>query len=87
MTIEDDDGVLFEKNDSKNLLVSFGGIRVGIGMPVYEFYRTLGNLECDKIFIKDVNQSWYHRGVNNDLDNLYKIAEYLQEKTKKYKSM
>lgn len=66
------------KNGSKNLLVSFGGIKSGIGMPVYEFYKSLANLKCDKIFIKDVNQAWYHKGVNSEIDDVNKLRNFLK---------
>lgn len=68
-----------EENGSEILLVSFGGIRAGMGMPVYEFYNSLKSLNCDKIFVKDIKQSWYHKGINQDVDNIYKVKDILND--------
>lgn len=72
------DNIEIHKNGSKKLLVSFGGIKSGIGMPIYEFYKSLEDLKCDKIFIKDVNQAWYHKGVNSEIDDVYKLRSFLK---------
>jgi len=77
------DNLNIEDNDSKKLLVTFGGIRQGMGMPVYEFYNSLKDLDCDKIFIKDVYQAWYHKGVNEEINSILKLKVLLEEVVKK----
>lgn len=72
-----EDNINYESEDSDKLLVSFGGIRNGIGMPVFEFYKSLKGIECDKIFIKDVNQAWYHKGINDEIKNIPDLQAYL----------
>ncbi|QSE96644.1 alpha/beta fold hydrolase [Fulvivirga lutea] len=62
-----------------NLLVSFGGIRQGLGIPVFEFFNSLNKLDCDKVFIRDFNQAWYHKGVSEELNSIGAIKDYLQE--------
>src|SRR5690554_3142961 len=76
-------GILIENNGSASLLVSFGGIRMGLGMPVFEFYNSLENVPCDKIFITDPNQGWYHKGINSELTDIYKIAGFLKAEIEK----
>lgn len=71
-------GVLIEKNNSKNLLISFGGFKQGMGMPVFEFYNCLNSVSCNKIFIKDDYQAWYHKGINEDLSSMNLLAKYLE---------
>lgn len=45
-------------------LVAFGGIAGGMGgMPPFEFFRLAGQLEVNKIFVRDLDQSFYHHGI------------------------
>lgn len=57
-------GKLEEFNGNKNLLVSFGGIAQGLGMPVFEFFNSISDIPCDKIFLRDFHQAWYQKGVD-----------------------
>src|SRR5690554_1592733 len=82
-TSDDSTGILIESNGSTNLLVSFGGLRMGLGMPVFEFYNSLEHVQCDKIFIKDINQAWYHKGINADLADIHTIAGFLKAEIEK----
>jgi hypothetical protein len=79
-------GILTDFKDHKNLLVSFGGIRQGLGMPVFEFFNSISDIECDKLFLRDFNQSWYQKGVDSELNHIDKITKYLEDKinTKQY---
>ena len=72
------DNLSIEDNNSNVLLVSFGGLRQGIGMPVYEFYNSLRSINCDKVFIKDINQCWYHKGINKEVKNIQMTSELLK---------
>ena len=51
------EGILISRAGSRNLLVSFGGINQSLGMPVFEFYNSIKDIDCDKIFLRDFNQS------------------------------
>ncbi len=69
---------LVEKNESSNLLVSFGGIAHGLGgSPMFEFYNSLKTIHCDKLFIRDFRQGWYHLGVDNKIVDIDGLSEYL----------
>ena len=76
---------LVENDETKKpLIIAFGGIANGIGGPIFEFKNLLKeNIDCHKIFIKDSNQSWYHKGANglgNNINELKNDIEKLIEK-------
>lgn len=74
-----DVGVLSDCSNRKNLLVTFGGINQQATKPVFEFFNTLRDVDCDKVFIRDINQAWYHKGIDSDIYNMDKIVVYLQD--------
>ncbi|GAB5554774.1 MAG: hypothetical protein Sapg2KO_43650 [Saprospiraceae bacterium] len=56
-----------EAKDKKTLIISFGGLdSVLAGTPPFEFLKTLNTIipTCDKYFIIDKHQLWYHKGIN-----------------------
>lgn len=74
-----DKGVLEDFRGSKNLLVSFGGISQGLGIPVFEFFNSISDIQCDKVFLRDYNQAWYQKGIDSDLNHIDKVTDYLQD--------
>lgn len=38
-------GILIDFNGRKNLLVLFGGIHQGLGMPVFEFFNSISDIK------------------------------------------
>jgi len=44
-------------------LVAFGGIRGGLGVPPYEFFRVTEDLHVRRVFVRDLDQVWYQRGI------------------------
>ena len=72
-------GNLVDLNGHKNLLVSFGGIQQGLGMPVFEFFNSISDIPCDKIFLRDFHQVWYQKGVDSELDHIDKLIARLKE--------
>ena len=71
-------GILFDLRNRKNLLISFGGIMHGLGIPVFEFFNIIKGIECDKIFLRDFNQAWYHNGIDENFDNIKKVQNLLE---------
>jgi pimeloyl-ACP methyl ester carboxylesterase len=65
---------------SDRLFLSFGGIRGAMGMPPFEFYRSARILDCSKIFLRDLFQSWYQRGLPSIGDDAFAIGDYLRRK-------
>ena len=68
-----------------NLLVSFAGIRQGLGIPSVEFRESIKDMQCDKIFITDPQQAWYQFGVSPSLNNINKTATYLRKIIEQHK--
>lgn len=67
---DDGSGILRDIQGRSALLVAFGGIAQGLGVPVFEFFRSLSAMDCDKVFIRDKHQAWYHRGVDDDIETI-----------------
>jgi len=72
-------GILKDLRGSKNLLITFGGIKQGIGIPVFEFFNSVSIIDCDKVFIRDFNQAWYQKGIDNDINTLEKTTHYIEK--------
>ncbi|MDB4835325.1 hypothetical protein OAH12_01940 [Cyclobacteriaceae bacterium] len=77
---ESNKGVLEDFNGHKSLLVSFGGIQQGLGIPVFEFFNSISDIPCDKLFLRDFSQAWYQKGVDSKLDHIEKVVQYIQDK-------
>ena len=56
-------GFTFEQHRGRNLLIAFGGIGGQFGMPSFEFVRMTCDLPAAKLFVRDIEQAWYLRGV------------------------
>ena len=65
--------------NSDTLLVAFGGIAAGIGMPPFEFFRLVNDLSVKKLFVRDLEQAWYHRGLPGIATDIHGAAKYLAE--------
>lgn len=56
---------------NRPLLMAFGGIFGALGIPPFEFYRLTKNLNVNKIYLRDLSQTWYHSGlpgISNSID-------------------
>jgi hypothetical protein len=60
------------------LLVAFGGISGALGMPPFEFFKLSAELDCKRIFVRDLNQAWYHEGLPGIAEDLPGIAMFLR---------
>lgn len=72
-------GKLTDFKGHKQLLVSFGGIQQALGIPVFEFFNSISDIPCDKIFFRDFHQQWYQKGVDSELNHIDKITDYLKK--------
>jgi hypothetical protein len=50
---------------TKPLLVAFGGISGGLGLPPFEFMKMCEGIDVDRVFVRDIQQSWYHLSDDN----------------------
>lgn len=58
-----DDISILKQGTTNTLVITFGGIRQGVGMPVFEFQNILKKYNCHQVFIRDSKQAWYQNGV------------------------
>lgn len=64
--------------DSQTLLVAFGGLRGQLGMPPFEFFKSTGAIPVKRLFVRDLRQAWYHRGIPGYGDTLTQAADALR---------
>ena len=73
--LDDMGSFLFEPSEnSDDLIIFFGGVagRIGMRIPPFEFVKSTKYFDYNKLFVRDVYQSWYHRG-------LYKYTNSINE--------
>ncbi|MHB8234605.1 MAG: hypothetical protein ACYDHT_08125 [Solirubrobacteraceae bacterium] len=49
--------------DSDTLLIAFGGLRGRVDVPPFEFLSVTGDFPVKRMFVRDLHQAWYHRGI------------------------
>lgn len=52
-------------HDNSSLLIAFGGIASALGVPRFKFFSLSKDLHINKIYMRDHQQSWYHRGLSS----------------------
>ncbi|WP_193748510.1 hypothetical protein [Paenibacillus sp. PAMC 26794] len=51
-----------------------------MGVPMFEFFNITQELNCKKVFIRDIDQCWYHKGLGSFLiSNIFELKEYIEE--------
>jgi hypothetical protein len=58
-------------------VVVFGGINSGVGLPPFEFERTLGQLGASCLFVRDPRQAWYNQGLPGVGSSGYHVEQWL----------
>jgi len=73
--------IAIDFDKAKNvLLIAFGGLAHKIGVPMFEFNKiTSGLKNINKIYVRDKNRLYYHRGLPNVGNNIDSIANYLRQ--------
>ena len=64
-------------SDAPTLLVAFGGIQGGIGMPPFEFFRITSTIRTKRLFLRDLRQAWYHEGLPGYASTFTELAAAL----------
>jgi pimeloyl-ACP methyl ester carboxylesterase len=65
--------------DSRTLLIAFGGMLGRIGTPPFEFFSLAGEIPVKQLFVRDLHQAWYHRGLPGYGPDLESVADALRE--------
>ena len=64
------------------LLIAFAGLRHQLGFPMFEFNNiTSGLKDINKIYLRDQQNVWFHRGLPNAGANIDGIADFLRKYT------
>ncbi|HEX5224860.1 MAG TPA: hypothetical protein VFW29_07005, partial [Solirubrobacteraceae bacterium] len=63
--------------ESDTLLIAFGGMNQRIGIPPFEFFAAAGDIPVKRMFVRDLSQAWYHRGVPGAGADLMSVHELL----------
>ena len=66
--------------DSRTLLIAFGGMRGMMGniLP-FEFFKATGTVAVKRLFVRDLRQAWYHRGVPGHGSSIEAVGHSLGE--------
>jgi pimeloyl-ACP methyl ester carboxylesterase len=64
---------------SSTLLIAFGGMRGQLGMPPFEFFKATGGIPVKRLFVRDLRQAWYHRGIPGHGSGIEEVAASLRE--------
>ncbi len=62
------------------LLVAFGGIAGELGIPPFEFFNLSKEFNVNRIYVRDLTQSWYQMGLPGLADNVEEVSLVLKEK-------
>lgn len=70
-------------SSSHVIYIFFGGISKGVhsgmGIPMFEFFNITQKLDCKKVFIRDIDQCWYHKGLGiYSISNILELKEYIE---------
>lgn len=64
---------------SSRIVFLFGGIQGGLAMPPFEFYKAANVIDCSKVFLRDLAQSWYQKGLAGIGDDAQAVAGFLAQ--------
>jgi pimeloyl-ACP methyl ester carboxylesterase len=64
---------------SQTMLVAFGGINSRSGIAPYEFSSLTGRSGVKRLYVRDLHQAWYHRGMPGHGDALMDVAAALRD--------
>jgi pimeloyl-ACP methyl ester carboxylesterase len=59
------------------LLVAFGGVAGGLGVAPFEFFKMTSSFSVKRLFVRDLKQAWYHRGVSGLGDTIDALGSSL----------
>ncbi len=65
------------KVDSSTLLLAFGGMKGKLDIPPFEFFGLTGEMPINRLFVRDLKQAWYHRGVRRHGSTIPEVAKHL----------
>ena len=70
---------IYYPNDEKTFISKI------VNKDYYEWYKTRLRNAKKHIFIRDVKKQWYISGINKNIDDQWKLADFLKKETSGYK--
>jgi hypothetical protein len=67
-------------SDSRVVIIALGGFAGGMGIPPFEFFKITSDLDTNRIFIRDIPQAMYHKGLPGIDGGVDGIIAALKEK-------
>jgi len=67
------------RSESRTLLLTFGGMVRDTGIPPFEFFQATREIPTKRMFVRDMRQAWYHKGIEGYGDTLTQTADALAE--------
>ena len=78
--------IYFELSSSSEvLLIVFASRNDDRANTQFQFRKLLSQVNIKKIFVRDVHDAWYNKGLKNIVDSIEGIAEYLKEQIEQIK--
>ena len=62
---------------SDTMLIVFGGFFGGLQIPVFEFFKVTEDIPVKKLFLRDIQQRFYQRGLPGIAEDTQGIADFL----------
>jgi tetratricopeptide (TPR) repeat protein len=72
-------------SSSQVLLIVFASRNDDRAHTKFQFRQLLSQVDIKKIFIRDVYDAWYNKGLKNIVDSIEGVAEYLKEQIEQIK--
>ncbi len=67
-------------HSSEIMIIAFGAMgNIDSGEAPFEFIKTLKNLNVSKVFLRDINRSWYHTGMYEISEDIEGTVSFLKE--------
>ena len=63
---------------SSTLLLAFGGMKGKLDIPPFEFFSLTEGMPVKRVFVRDLRQAWYHRGVPRHGGTITAVAADLE---------
>lgn len=64
---------------SDTMLLAFGGLKGKLDIPPFEFFSLTGHIPVKRVFVRDLQQAWYHRGLLEEAPSIEATAELLRQ--------
>jgi hypothetical protein len=66
------------ESDAPTWLLLFGGRAGGMGLPPFEFFKVTKGIPTKRLFVRDLEQAWYHQGIAEAGTSIAETATYLK---------